>query len=118
VAVKETAKPVLVMFFKGGCASCAALEPAMDDLANEYKDRAVIAKFMILTFTFDVTSRELKDRYGVTFVPHVTLLVNGQEKGHWIMEYNKTVYENALNEAIAQKMGGNAPATAPAAKHP
>lgn len=100
-AVQET-KPVLVMFFKQGCASCAALEPAMDELASEYKGRAVVAKFMVLTFTFGVPSPELKERYGVVFVPHVVLLVGGKEKGHWITEYSKTVYQNALNEALAQ----------------
>ena len=93
-------KPVLVMFYKGGCASCIALEPTIDQLASEYEGRAVVAKYMILTFTFGVTSPELKEKYGVVFVPHVALLVNGQEKQHWIMEYSIDGYRKALNEAV------------------
>ena len=84
--ISSSQQPVLMMFFKGGCASCAALEPTFDQLAAEYQGRAVIGKFMILTLVFELTSPELKDRYGVVFVPHVVLLVNGQEKQHWIMD--------------------------------
>jgi thiol-disulfide isomerase/thioredoxin len=100
--VASSPKPVLMMYFKGGCASCAALEPTFDQLAAEYKDRAVIAKFMILTLVFEVTSPELKDRYGVVFVPHVVLTVNGQEKQHWVMDYNIDDYRKALNEALGK----------------
>ena len=42
----------------------------------------------------------MKERYGIVFVPHVVLFVNGREKQHWITEYSKTVYENALNEVL------------------
>lgn len=100
--IADSKKPVLLMFFKGGCASCAALEPTFDQLANEYKDRAVVAKFMILTFVFGVTSPELKDRYGVVFVPHVILTVNGQERQHWIMDYNIDDYRKGLDEALGK----------------
>lgn len=109
VAVQST-QPVLVMFFKGGCPSCALLDPTIDQLANEYKGRAVIARFMILTPLFEVTSQELKDRYDVGFVPHVVLLVNGQEKNHWISDYNIDDYRKALNAAL----GSGRPVTKPA----
>ena len=110
----ETDKPVLVMFFKGGCASCAALEPTFNQLAQEYKGRAVVARFMILTFTFGVTSPELKERYGVVFVPHVAVLAHGQEKSHWIMEYSIDAYRKGLDEALAQA----GPTTTPTAAKP
>ncbi len=93
-------KPALVMFFKGGCASCAILEPGFDRLATEYKDRAVVAKMMILTLVFGITEPELYERYGVVFVPHVVLLVNGQEKKHWIADYNLDHYRQALDEVV------------------
>ena len=103
-------KPALVMFYKGGCASCAALEPTFDKLAGEYAGRAVVAKFMILTFVFGVTSPELKEKYDVVFVPHVVLLVNGQEKKHWIMDYNIDDYRKALDQYVrpAGAEGGSA----------
>jgi thioredoxin 1 len=101
--IAGTPQPVLLMFFKGGCASCAALEPIFDQLAAEYQGKAVVGKFMILTLVFEVTSPELKDQYGVVFVPHVILTVNGQEKQHWIMDYNIDDYRKALNEVLGNK---------------
>ena len=108
-------KPALVMFFKGGCASCAALEPTFDKLAGEYEGRAVVAKLMILTFVFGITEPELHDRYHVSFVPYVVLLADGQEKKHWIMEYNADLYRKALDEVVGPPVKPNAAARASAA---
>lgn len=98
--VQRSPKPVLVMFYKAGCASCMALDPTIDRLAHEYAGRVVVAKFMILTFAFGVTAPDLKEKYGIIFVPHVILFVNGQERQHWIMDYNISDYREALEAAI------------------
>ncbi|MCY2928857.1 MAG: thioredoxin family protein [Planctomycetota bacterium] len=55
-------KPVLVYFYKGGCPSCIAADPLIATLAREYAGRVVVAKFMLMTPLFAVTSPELKDR--------------------------------------------------------
>jgi thioredoxin-like negative regulator of GroEL len=96
--VAQKDKPVLVLFYKEGCASCLALMPTIDQLAREYKDRATVGQYMILTFVFGVTSQDVKDRYDVVLVPHVVLLVNGQEKARWIMEYNIDAYRKVLDQ--------------------
>jgi thioredoxin-like negative regulator of GroEL len=100
--IADSNQPVLLMFYKQGCASCAALEPIIDRLATEYEGRAVVAKFMILNVGFGVKSRELKDRYNVVFVPHVILTVGGQEKQHWISDYNTDDYRKAINGALGK----------------
>ena len=96
-----SSQPALVMFYKQGCASCAALEPTMDKLAAEYQGRAFVGKFMVMTFVFGVTAPDLKERYDVAFVPTVVLLVNGQQKGRWVMDYDADHYRQALDQYVA-----------------
>lgn len=108
--VAQKDKPLLVLFYKEGCASCLALMPTIDRLAQEYAGRANVAQYMILTFAFGVTNQDVKDRYEVILVPHVVLLVNGQEKARWVMDYNIDSYRKALDES--------SPATAQAGKSP
>ena len=95
--VAQKDKPVLVLFYKQGCASCMALMPTINQLAREYGDRVTVGQYMILTFVFGVTSQEVKDRYDVILVPHVVLLVNGKEQARWIMEYNIDSYRKILD---------------------
>ncbi|MCY2924861.1 MAG: thioredoxin family protein, partial [Planctomycetota bacterium] len=97
--VGQKDKPVLVLFYKQGCASCLALMPTIDKLAQEYDGRVTVGQFMILNFVFGVTSQDVKDRYDVVLVPHVVLMVNGKEKARWIMEYNIDAYRKVLDEA-------------------
>ena len=97
--VAQKDKPVLVLFYKEGCASCLALMPTINQLAQEYDGRATVGQYMILTFVFGVTSQDVKNRYDVVLVPHVVLMVNGKEKARWIMEYNIDAYRKVLDEA-------------------
>jgi thiol-disulfide isomerase/thioredoxin len=93
-------KPVLVMFFKQGCPACIALEPTFNQLAKEYEGRAVIARYKHLSATFAVTSKELKDRYDVTFVPTVLLFVKGKEVQRWFSDYNINNYRRGLDGVL------------------
>jgi thioredoxin 1 len=96
-------KPVLMMFFKQGCASCAALEPTIDQLAGEYQGRAEVAKLMVMLFTLVPPSEEvhqIKDRYDVVFVPVVILFVHGQQVKRFDSDYDINHYRQALNEAL------------------
>jgi thioredoxin-like negative regulator of GroEL len=92
-----------MMFFKGGCASCAALEPTIDKLAGEYEGRAVVAKLMVLEFTFTYPSPEvhdIHDRYDIGMVPTVRLFVHGQQVKRWDSDYDINHYRQGLNEAL------------------
>jgi thioredoxin 1 len=100
--VVEANQPVLVEFFKGGCATCVILEPGLNQLAQEYRGRATIARYYEMNFVFMQTSQQITDRYRVHLVPTVLLLVNGQEKKRWFMEYNMDVYRQALDEVLHQ----------------
>jgi thioredoxin 1 len=96
-------KPVLMMFFKQGCATCAALEPTMDKLAGEYQGRAEVAKLVVLQFAFTSPSPEIhaiKEKYDVFFIPVVIMFVHGQPVKHWDADYDINHYRQAMNEAL------------------
>ncbi|MCY2931809.1 MAG: thioredoxin family protein [Planctomycetota bacterium] len=107
--VSQKDKPVLVLFYKDGCASCLALMPTINKLAGEYEGRVSVGQFMILNFVFVPTSQEVKDRYDVILVPHVALLVNGKEKARWIMEYNIDSYRKVLDEVAPVRQASRTP---------
>jgi thioredoxin 1 len=96
--VLQADRPVLVVFYKGGCPTCLLLHPGLKQLADEYRDRVVFAAFELMKPYFVVTSREVKKRYHVAFYPTVILFVNGQEKDRWVLGYHLAAYRKALDE--------------------
>jgi thioredoxin 1 len=110
--------PVLVDFYKEGCAYCALLDPTMDKLAEEYDGRAKIASFMAFTFVFEQPGKEIKDRYDVAFTPTVILFVNGQEKQRWTSEFDINAYRKALNTVVPAAAKPGEPPAKPAAEKP
>jgi thioredoxin 1 len=112
--VLKADKPVLVDFYKEGCAACGALDPAMDQLADEYRGRVTIAAFRIYTFFVEVTCPPIKEQYDISFTPTVVLFVNGQEKHRWITDYNADAYRKVLNEVAGPPAPQAKPAKPPA----
>lgn len=103
--VLQSARPVLVDFYKGGCPTCIPLDGIMDKLAEEYRGRAVIAKVELMSPVFVVLTPELKKRYDISYFPTAVLFVNGQETKRWVIHYATNDYRKALNEAIAAQQG-------------
>ena len=66
-------KPVLVDFFAQWCGPCKMAGPVIDGLADEYRQKAVIAKI-------DVDENHgLASHYQVMSIPTVIIFKNGQE---------------------------------------
>ncbi len=110
--------PVLVLFHKTLCPTCVWMEPGLDRLADEYRGRAVIARYKHINPLFIHTSWSITKKYKVYLVPTVILFVAGQERGRWFMEYDMDIYRQALDAALAEtttgpldraiRLGGNA----------
>lgn len=65
--------PVMVDFFAEWCGPCKMAGPIIDKLADEYKDKLVIAKV-------DVDANQASaGKYGVMSIPTVIFFKNGQE---------------------------------------
>jgi thioredoxin 1 len=98
--VLKSDKPVLVDFFKGGCASCLFLDPCMDQLSEEYKDRIAFFKFEGMRFWLEIPCIEVIKRYRIGLYPTVLLFVNGKEKKRWVLNYSGDAYRTVLDEVL------------------
>jgi len=66
--------PVLVEFFAAWCPSCAALEPVLDELADDWEGHLAVVKI-------DVDRhRATAERYGIMSVPTLVLFDAGEER--------------------------------------
>lgn len=98
--VLQSDKPVLVDFYKGGCPTCIRVDGMMGQLAEEYKGRVIVAKFMLMQPYFVVTSPELKRQYGIDFFPTVILFVNGKETWRLLRDYELDDYRRVMDQAL------------------
>ncbi|WP_225412162.1 thioredoxin [Stigmatella hybrida] len=93
--VIESDKPVLVDFWASWCAPCRAIAPAIDALADQYKDQVKVAKMDI------DSNQETPQKYGIRSIP--TLLIF---KGGKVVEQivgtggGKAKIEEALKKAL------------------
>ena len=77
---------VLVDFWASWCGPCQMLGPLIEELAEEYKGRATIAKVDI------DNEKKLAQRYGVMSIPTVILFEDGVEKNRFVGVQPKAVY--------------------------
>ncbi len=68
----DTDKLVLIDFWAQWCGPCRMLSPIVEQLAEEYEDKAVIGKV-------DVdTNQEVSMKYGIRSLPTILLIKNGE----------------------------------------
>ena len=87
-------KPVMVDFFAEWCGPCKMAAPIIDELAEEYKDKVVVAKV-------DVdANQDLAGKYGVMSIPTVVMLKDGEEVNKQIGFIGKEGYEKMIKDAL------------------
>lgn len=91
--VLQSDKPVMVDFYAEWCGPCKMAAPIIDQLAQEFSDKALIVKV-------DVdANNELAGKYGVMSIPTVIIYKNGQEVDRKIGFPGEAGYRSMLSAA-------------------
>ncbi|MDH5533423.1 MAG: thioredoxin [Candidatus Pacebacteria bacterium] len=90
---KEDKMPVFVDFYAEWCGPCKMAAPIVDKLAEEYKDKAVIAKV-------NVDENKVAKDYGVMSIPTVVIIKDGEEIDRKIGFPGEEGYKEMIDQAI------------------
>ena len=92
--VLSASTPVLVDYWAEWCGPCKMIAPVVDEIADEYQDRLVVAKLDI------DDNQETPPRYGIRGIPTLMLFKNGEVAGTKVGSVSKT----QLSEFIDQHL--------------
>ncbi|MCI8594375.1 MAG: thioredoxin [Oscillospiraceae bacterium] len=93
-AAINAGKPALVDFWAGWCGPCKMVGPLIEQLADEYDGKAVVAKV-------DVDAEPgLAQRFGVMSIPTVVLFKDGAEVDRKVGALPKDAYSEWLDSVL------------------
>lgn len=92
--VLKSDKPVLVDFWAAWCGPCRMLGPVIDEISNEYSDKAIIGKLDI------DSNQECAAKYGVRNIPTVLVFHKGEVVGRQVGVAPKDTYIKAIESLL------------------
>ncbi len=81
--VKASAVPILVDFWAAWCQPCKMIAPILDEIAEQYQGRLMIAKVNV------DESQEIPSQYGIRGIPTLILFKGGEAEAQKVGALNK-----------------------------
>lgn len=88
--IKESDKPVIVIFYANWCGNCQIMAPIFERMANQYREKI---KFVMVNTD---TNKEIAKKYGLNILPIILLF----REGNLVDQLMRTVSYNALDEKM------------------
>lgn len=87
-------KPTVVDFWAEWCGPCKMVGPVIKELAEDYKDRAIVGKVNV------DENRELAQKYGVKSIPTILFIKNGEVVDKIVGANTKAIFAEKLNKIL------------------
>jgi len=81
--VNSSQVPVLVDFWAAWCQPCKMIAPILDEIADQYQGRLIVAKVNV------DESQEVPTQYGIRGIPTLILFKNGEMEAQKVGALNK-----------------------------
>ena len=92
--VLKSDKTVLVDFWAAWCGPCRMVGPVIEEISNEYSEKAVVGKVDI------DSNQEYAAKYGVRNIPTVLVFHNGEIVGRQVGVAPKNTYTEAIDKLL------------------